>query len=395
MKFSRKFLDWWQAYHQNKIVKYAKKHSVFYKKNSEKIIDKKTMMDNFSEFNTKNINKEIAFSHALQAEKSRNFAPLLKSMAIGLSSGTSGNRGLFLVSEIERLAWSGNILAKILPMPLWKKQKIALFLRANSALYESIRSKNLIFEYFDLLEEIDLLRAKLKKFDPDILVGPPSLLLQLESKDCNPIKIISVAEVLTKMDEITLEKKFNQKIFQIYQCTEGFLAFSCSQGTLHMNEDLVLIEREYIDEDHFVPIVTDLFRKTQPIIRYRLDDILQEKKSKCPCGSKFLALERIEGRCDDLLFVECLKGNIKPLFPDFVIRKIIFASEQIVDFEVVQVDLKCWEIYIQSNFRDLVAKSLGDLFNEYDCIHPSLVFLNESIKINGSKLRRVRREFQV
>ena len=39
----------------------------------------------------------------------------------------------------------------------------------------------------------------------------------------NPIKIISVAEVLDPIDEVYIRKSFNQIIHQFYQCTEGFL----------------------------------------------------------------------------------------------------------------------------------------------------------------------------
>lgn len=50
-------------------------------------------------------------------------------------------------------------------------------------------------------------------------------------------------------------------------------------------------------------MVTDLERKAQPIIRYRLNDILVERKEPCGCGSPFLALEKIEGREDDVFFL--------------------------------------------------------------------------------------------
>ena len=50
-------------------------------------------------------------------------------------------------------------------------------------------------------------------------------------------------------------------------------------GTLHLNEDIVYIEREYLDDRRFVPVVTDLERKAQPIIRYRLNDILVEERN--------------------------------------------------------------------------------------------------------------------
>ncbi len=393
MGFNLKRLRKWQERRKSIITKYACKHSCFYEENRGKLISKKIMMDNFSTFNTLNIDKDKAFKVVMDAENSRNFDTTINGVTVGLSSGTSGNRGLFLVSESERLAWCGNILAKMLPLPLWRAQKIALFLRSNSPLYETVNSRSLSFAYFDLLEDPQTLQAKLKAFSPDILVAPPSMLLLLAGS-CLPKKIISVAEVLTTIDEKLLEAKFGQKIFQIYQCTEGFLGFTCSFGTLHLNEDLLLIEKEYIDEERFIPIITDLFRKSQPIIRYRLDDILVEKKSPCPCGCVFKSLTRIEGRCDDLLYVALPQGGNKPLFSDFINRKITAAAAGIEEYEVVQTQLDKWEIYLKQEFRSAVKVSLHELFSKIGCLFPELIFVDHPFpKLPGAKLRRIRREY--
>lgn len=393
MRFGIKALQKWQIKHKSIITKFACTHSHFYQKNVGKLISKKIMMDHFSSFNTKKINKEQALELALVAEQTRNFRETLNGVTVGLSSGTSGNRGLFLVSESERLAWCGNVLAKMLPKAPWRRQKIALFLRANSTLYEAVNSKTLTFVYFDLLESPSTLREKLNTFAPDVLVAPPSMLLLLVGS-CEPTRVISVAEVLSPIDERRLESGFKQKIFQIYQCTEGFLGFTCSHGTLHLNEDLLIIEKEYIDDRCFIPIITDLFRKTQPIIRYRLDDILVEKKTPCACGCIFQSLERIEGRCDDLLYVALPHGGEKPLFPDFVRRKIISVSEEIEDYEVVQTSLTRWEIFLKSEFRESVDAALHELFERIGCLFPEIVFVDRpSLRLPGAKLRRIRRKY--
>lgn len=392
MRFSKNSLKKWQNKHKSLIYRFAMSNSSFYKENIGKLINKKRMMDNFSTFNTKQIDKEKAFEIAMNAESSRDFSQLLNEITIGLSSGTSGNRGIFLVSEAERLAWCGNILAKVLPKSPWKRQKIALFLRANSTLYQTICSKTLSFVYFDLLEDPNILRQKLKIFDPDVLVAPPSMLLLLTGT-CKPTRVISIAETLLTRDEERLEKAYNQKIFQIYQATEGFLGFTCAHGTLHLNEDLLIIEKEYIDNERFTPIITDLFRKTQPIIRYRLDDVLVEQKTPCPCGCIFQPVKRIEGRCDDLLYVQSINGNYKPLFPDFISRRITSVSEQIQDFEVVQVAPNQWTIFLDPQFRQKVYQELLLLVSNIGCHPPEIVFTDQPLpKTPGSKIRRIRRE---
>lgn len=392
-RLNLKGLQKWQLKHKAIITEFARTHSPFYEQHIGKLVSKKIMMDHFSTFNTRQIDKEKAFNLAIDAEQTRNFHKTLNGVTVGLSSGTSGNRGLFLVSESERLAWCGNILAKMLPKAPWRHQKIALFLRSNSTLYEAVNSKTLSFAYFDLLEDPETLRQKLHVFAPDVLVAPPSMLLMLIGS-CQPKRVISAAEVLTAVDEKRLESGFQQKIFQIYQSTEGFLGFTCSHGTIHLNEDLLIFEKEYIDDVRFIPIITDLFRKTQPIIRYRLDDILVDKKTPCPCGCIFQSLERIEGRCDDLLYVALPHEGKKPLFPDFVNRTIAAASSEIEEYEVVQTNLNRWEIYLKPEFRSAVKAALHGLFLRVDCLFPELIFVDKPFpRLPGAKLRRIRREY--
>ena len=59
------------------------------------IIDKEVMMEHFDTLNTVHISKEEAFHIAFEAEKRRNFSPTIRNITVGLSSGTSGNRGVF------------------------------------------------------------------------------------------------------------------------------------------------------------------------------------------------------------------------------------------------------------------------------------------------------------
>jgi putative adenylate-forming enzyme len=332
----------WQNKKVKKYFKYILPKSEFYREFYKDInldnwqslpeIDKAIMMKNFDKLNTSGIKKDNAFRLAFKSEKTRDFSPKIKNITIGLSSGTSGSRGLFLVSDKERALWAGAILAKTLPFSIFKEQKIAFFLRANSNLYDTVKSNKIQFEFFDLLDTIDNHINRLNSFQPDIVVAPSSMLLILskmkENKSLviNPIKVISVAEVLDTLDEKYIIKQFNQIVHQIYQCTEGFLATTCEYGTLHLNEDLLIIQKDYLDEHlgKFSPIITDFSRTTQPIIRYKLNDILTEKKDICKCGSVFTAIESIEGRCDDIFYLQSIKDNESiPIFPDFIRRAII------------------------------------------------------------------------
>ena len=76
------------------------------------ITNKAELMADSENWNTAGIRREDALNVALKAESSRDFAPTIGNITIGLSSGTSGNRGLFLVSPAERHAWAGSLLER-------------------------------------------------------------------------------------------------------------------------------------------------------------------------------------------------------------------------------------------------------------------------------------------
>ncbi|BAZ33255.1 hypothetical protein NIES4074_57650 [Cylindrospermum sp. NIES-4074] len=375
------------------------------------IIDKFIMMGNFDKLNTVNIQKSAAFILATQAEEKRNFAATLQGFTVGLSSGTSGNRGIFIVSQKEQQAWAGTILAKVLPQSILTPQRIAFFLRANSNLYETVKGQRIKFAYFDLFDAVENNILRLNQVNPTILVAPPSMLRLLADAqlkgDLNivPNQIISVAEVLDPLDEIYISKCFNQKLQQIYQCTEGFLGHSCEYGTLHLNEDILAIQKEYIDEKagKFMTIITDFNRKTQPIIRYRLDDILTERKSPCPCGSIFTAIESIEGRRDDIFWLPNQAGEgLIPIFPDFIRRAIIIASEDVQEYlavqkspDLIEISLKS-SVELQSAVQNLVHQSLLDLFVRSHCRIPQIHYTQYvNVTEHHKKLRRVQRVFPV
>jgi putative adenylate-forming enzyme len=361
------------------------------------------MMNHFDDLNTVGIKKESALDLAFEAERSRDFSPKIGNISIGLSSGTSGNRGVFLVSDKESAMWAGTVLAKLLPGNLFEKHKIAFFLRANSNLYSTTENGRISFTFFDLLDDIALHIDRLTELQPTIIIAPPSMLRKIAEWQMDkfisirPIKIISVAEVLEDIDKGIIETVFQQTLHQVYQCTEGFLGATCSQGILHINEDLVFVEKEYIDKENgiFVPIITDFTRKTQPIIRYRLNDLLIERKTACPCGSHFLALERIDGRCDDLFFGYKNNGKeIGILFPDFIRRAIILASDQILEYKVTQLSLNSIEIKLKAKsnlelVKESVINEMANVWAHHQLALPDIHFQPYDLIPSAIKRKRI------
>ena len=400
---SRKKLEAYQQKKLKKHLEFVTEKSAFYRKykghelKDFPMIDKGIMMENFDTINTVGIKKEEALEFAVNAERTREFGDKLKNITVGLSSGTSHSRGAFLVEKTETEKWAGFVLAKFLPHGILGKYKIAFFMRANSNLYQSVGSKNIRFEFYDIYADMDKNIEKLEKNGADILVAQPSALLMIaaaldEKKiDIHPETVISIAEVLEKEDEERIKKSFGTDVIhQVYQCTEGCLATTCKYGTLHLNEDIVFIEKEYIDKNRFIPIITDFERTSQPIIRYRLNDVLVEKKEKCRCGSACTALEKIEGREDDVFIFHGDKKEVK-IFPDFIRRCILFSGN-ISDYRIVQQADGSISIYadIDDKMKEKVTGEFKKLAEDNGFKLPEIRFEKYAYDKNR-KLKRVER----
>jgi len=381
------------------------KKSSFYNNSSlpYPIVNKQLFMANFDAINTVNITKKEAFKVALKSETTRDFNPDIGNISVGLSSGTSGNKGLFLVSPKERAMWVGAILDRVIGFS-FKKRKVAFFLRANNNLYESVKSKIITFHFFDIIKSIDDHIIELVKVKPNILIAQPSVLNEIakrfEEKEVflKFDKIISVAEVLEEDQKKYFEKVFLQKIEQVYQATEGFLAHTCKEGKLHFNEDWLKIEKKYIDENkiRFHPIITDYMRLSQPLIRYELNDIIHEGKP-CKCGLKSTVIDEIEGRSDDVFTFEVADEKII-IFPDFIRRAVINSSDGILNYKVTLTSnntiIYALEVNKKTNKKETSEKVKSALLNLFNQKNIKNMVINEgTIEINAmNKFKRISNE---
>jgi putative adenylate-forming enzyme len=409
---NRAALEKWQQVQIKKHLNWLSLHSPFFKDfqgvslQNLPVFDKKKMMANFNALNTAQVSLEKALQVATQAEQSRDFNNDLNGITVGLSSGTSGNKGIFLATENERALWVAEVLKRVLPIRLFKQQKIAFFLRADSKLYQSIRSQAFNFQFFDLAKPIDASLNQLNAFLPDIIVAPPSVLHMIAKyktliqSPLQPYKIVSVAEVLEKDVKKEIERVFGQTVHQVYQATEGFLASTCKHGTLHFHEDLIFIEKKALNSENraiFHPIITDFHRRTQPIVRYELNDMVHLRTTRCACGSIFAAIDHIEGRSDDILHFKTIEHIPVLIFPDFIRYAILLASDEIENFQVIQIaDNQLVVKILTSNellstCQQAVQKSLNELFKNRN-IEPITLTFEPFVQTNFlNKFRRVYR----
>jgi phenylacetate-CoA ligase len=414
----------YQERRAREIVRFANERAPFYRDHwtghdlmewrALPTVDKRLMMANFARFNSLGVSADEALEVALSAERSRDFTPTLRGVTVGLSSGTSGHRGVFLASPEEQAGWAGVILSRTLHQ-FSGRLRVAFFLRSNSNLYEQVGSALVQFQYFDLMTPMTEAVARLNLFQPHIVIGPPSLLGVLADElaqsrlRIHPQRLISVAETLEPQDRERLHTVFQAPVHEIYQCTEGLLAISCAHGSLHVQEDLVALQFEPLGDqgarseaEHVTPIVTDLWRRTQLIIRYRLNDVVRLAGTSCRCGSEFRVIEAVEGRCDDVCYFVTETGEARPFFPDVIRRMILLAGDGVAEYQAVQErpgQLCVRVALLPGAAPDAVDEALRRSADEstarYGCRRMDLAIEHElEPRAADMKRRRVRRLYQ-
>lgn len=271
------------------------------------ITSPREVRDAFDRWNTLGLTRDAAEAAARDAEIGGS-GEVIPGVVAGFSSGSSGEPGLFISSKAERAEYLGHVIARLMPTSaLFRKKRIALSLRASSKLYSDVSGAGpfrFLFLGLDLPGEIKL--ERLEAFAPHVLIAPAHVLSDLarhvaDGAPWRPARLFWGAEPMGESERDWIEATLESRPAPIYQATEGFLGAPCVHGTLHLNEDVLIIEREPVPgTNRFLPVITDLRRVSQPMIRMRLPDLLEPLPAPCLCGSARQAIRPVEGRLEDL-----------------------------------------------------------------------------------------------
>jgi putative adenylate-forming enzyme len=268
---------------------------------------------------------------------------------VELSSGTSGAKGIYLFSPRERAIYGAMIGGRNgLPRSV-RPIRAVLILRVDSPSLGAINTPGISLRVLSLATPIPEMVRALNEANPNVLAGQPWVLRELAREQrvgrlrLRLGSLVPVAEVLEPDVRDEIAASFAAPIRELYQASEGIIAASCEQGRLHINEDFVAVQL-YDDAGrpagHDAPcrrmVVTDLYRLTQPIIRYEVNDMIELDAAPCPCGSRFRVVRRIHGRADDLLWARDAAGRTGPIFPDYFRRFIIRATDAVEEYQVTQ-----------------------------------------------------------
>jgi phenylacetate-coenzyme A ligase PaaK-like adenylate-forming protein len=159
-----------------------------------------------------------------------------------------------------------------------------------------------------LLEIVSGLNAA----QPAVLQGYPSAmhLLALEANagrlKINPEQVLTCGEQCTDDARAAVADAWGVEIYDCWGCSEGVYAFPCQAGTaMHLPDDLAIIEPADRHGNVVVPgqpadkiLLTNLYNRTQPLIRYEITDAMTVVDGTCECGCAHRRITDLAGRTD-------------------------------------------------------------------------------------------------
>jgi len=300
------------------------------------VLTKATMMEQFDNLVT---DRRIRLTDLERHLEQLPAQPLfLGNYRVCSTSGSTGRRGFFVfdrdewvtaIASFRRSAtWCG-LDRHLLFAPLAVVASTVPWHMTAQA-RTSLRLPWVRIERFGATEPLETLTQRLNDFRPRLVTTYPSVgralaKEQLEGRlAIEPRIVFTGSEVLTPAVRSLMEQAWGRGcVFDHYGATEtGSIAAECSKHRLHLTEDLLVVEA--VDrQNRPVPpgvasdklLVTVLFRRTQPLIRYEISDRLVFAKDGCDCGLPWRVLERVEGRDEEMLRLPATGGGTREVHP--------------------------------------------------------------------------------
>jgi phenylacetate-CoA ligase len=247
--------------------------------------------------------------------------PLHGEYRIVATGGTTGQRGVMVydqeawevsVANVRRVLGSVSIGSETRVLGIGAPTPLHVTNRLFAELRPGRSDTPRLAVTMPLAEVVKALNA----YQPEAVITYPTYIRRLaEEQDAgrlqiSPQKFCSVAEPLTPDVRELARKTWGASVFNSYGSTEvAVIGQECPWITgLHIVEDLLILEA--VDQDNRpvpagVPgkrvLMTNLFNRTLPLIRYELSDLVTVANGPCPCGRPHLRLASIDGRREDIL----------------------------------------------------------------------------------------------
>jgi phenylacetate-CoA ligase len=336
--WARADLESYQARALEVCRQYAYAHSPFYQRFHQgltgrplqelPVLTKTMMMEHFD---------EIVTDPAIHLHEVKRFlagmrepAPFLGKYRVMSTSGSTGEPGVFLFSREEGEVVAASFSRFLILAGLKTSTRMATIASTvprhmSSSMSFALYGRSLPRIHLSASEPVEEIVRRLNEWQPDGLAAYPSIMRVLAEEQrrgrlqITPHFLFCASETLTLETRQHLVETWHVQPFNIYAATEcGVLAAECaSHQGLHLFDDLAMLE---IVDEHNQPVppgsygaralLTTLFRRVQPLIRYELSDrVCRATQELCACGRPFSLLEGIQGRSSDSLSFSTPSGE--------------------------------------------------------------------------------------
>ncbi len=347
-RWTRRQLEVHQARALQDLRHYTYERSPFYQKfhkgltgrplHELPVLTKAMLMEHFDELVTdRSLHLEEIRTFAGEGQAGRRYK---NRYWVNATSGSSGHPGFFLFNEAEWI----HVLASFARSQEWSGVQIDLTRRQRMATVASISPWHMSAQVAATVKSwwrpslrvpasqlLSRTVDELNAWQPEVLIAYASMLGILGEEQLahrlhiQPRFVYAASEVLTSQTRNSVRKAWGSEPFNQYVATEtaSIAAEHRSCRKMHFLEDLVITE--VVDDKYRrVPpgeygakiLVTTLFSRTQPLIRYELNDSVRVSTEPHDCGLPFAVLESIQGRVEDSLMLPGASGGeilIRPL----------------------------------------------------------------------------------
>jgi phenylacetate-CoA ligase len=227
------------------------------------------------------------------------------------------------------------------------------------------------------VEEIPLISRAIENYRPEFMRGYPSAIYQLarflEKEKKNNLRLKAIITIAEKVDDYQRDlfrKVFMCEAYSLYSATEApNIASQCfSLRGYHITAENVIVE---IVDSQGTPVpsgkdgrilVTDLYNKAMPFIRYDIGDTGAMSDQICSCSRGLPLLMKLDGRVSDNIVTK--SGTS---IPGLTLHQVFLARlEGVVQWQIVQesyeqviVKLVLDRVYPKLHIEKLTSEILG------------------------------------
>ena len=366
------------------------------------VIDKDLMMDHFDEFVC---NKQLKKSKLEDFIKDPNSVDkkYKDEFKVIHTSGSSGRIGIFVYGANDWAIAEAAVYSRISKNKLHfiGKAKHA-FIGVTDGHYAGISlaksGPKWLFDFLpvDMNQPLHPSLVRLNDFQPECLSGYSSgvYLLALEQLKGNlkihPTRILCSADPLTSEMRETIRNAFGIMPYNYYAASESLcMGIQCDRfNGIHLFDDLHIFEIIKENGEEAKPgepgnlVMTNLYNKTQPLIRYRMNDNLIPSENSCECGWPFRSVESIAGREEEFLFFKDPVGNRQFIHPIVFVE---FFAPGLEKFQIIQTEpnMLILNAIIKGNKEEAIQaieKRMDTILHQkelYDFVHYKINVVND------------------